>query len=88
MQINEDDIRENNKRVDNDNKVGDKVMLDNHAAYKYKTPFKGPFLITQCWNNGTVVLQCSAKKIRYNLLHIKSYTSETNIEYINPETNY
>ena len=30
MQINKDNTRENNKRVDHEYKVVDKVMLDNH----------------------------------------------------------
>ena len=32
-------------------------MLTNHTAYKYETPYKGPFVITQCFTNGTVHLQ-------------------------------
>ena len=38
-------------------------MLVNRAAYKYETPYKGPFLIMQCWTNGMVTLQCGAKKV-------------------------
>ena len=45
-QINKDNIGKNRKRVDHDYKVGYKVMLNNHYAYKYETPYKGPFLIT------------------------------------------
>ena len=67
--INKDNIRENNKRVDYNYKVGDKVMINNHAAYKYEIPHKGPFPITKCWNNGMVILQCGATKIRCNILH-------------------
>ena len=29
-------------------------MLANNYAYKYETPYNGSFLITWCWNNGTV----------------------------------
>ena len=47
-QINKDNIRENNKRVNYNYKVGDKVMINNHATYKYEMPHKGPFVITQC----------------------------------------
>ena len=32
-QINKDNIRENNKIVGHDYKVGDKVFLNNHTAY-------------------------------------------------------
>ena len=54
MQINKDKIRKNNKRVDHDYKFGDKVILNNHAAYKYEKPYKDPFVITECCNNDTV----------------------------------
>ena len=32
-------------------------MITNHTAYKYETPYKFPFVITQCFNNGAVNLQ-------------------------------
>ena len=60
-------------------------MLNNHAAYKYETPHKGPFVINEYWNNGTVTIQCGAIKIRYNIRQINPYKSDTNIEDINPE---
>ena len=43
-QINRDNIRENRYQIDYDYKVGDKVMLNIHAAYKYETPYNGKFL--------------------------------------------
>ena len=52
----------NNKRVYHNYKVGDKFMLNNHTEYKYETPYKGTFVITQCWTNVTVILQCDAIK--------------------------
>ena len=85
IQINKDSIRKNIKRVDHDYKVGDKVMLNNHAAYKYETPYKGPFEIKQFWGNGMVSLQCGETKIRYNIRCIKPYTSDTNAKASNPE---
>ena len=33
-------------------------MLVKNTVYKYETPYKVPFVITQCWYNGTVTLQC------------------------------
>ena len=74
-QINKENIHKNIKRVDHDYKVGDKFMLNNTTAYKYKTPFKGPFVITQCWNNGTVTLQYGTTNIRYNIRRL----SHTNL---------
>ena len=54
MQINKDNIHENRHRVDHDYKVGDNVILTKHTAYKYETPYMGPFVVTCCWENGTV----------------------------------
>ena len=97
MQINKENIRKKSIIVDHDFKVGDKVMLNNHAAYKYETPYKGAFAITQCRTNDTVTLHCGAIKNWYNICHINPYTSDicrinsytydTNVEDINPETN-
>ena len=84
-QINKDNIRENNKRLNHDYKVGDTVIINNHAAYKYETPYKGPFVVTQCWTNGTVTLRCGSKTIGHNIRRIYPYTSDTNVEYINIE---
>ena len=63
-------------------------MINNHAAYKYETPYKGPFVITQCWTNGTVTLQYGPTKIRYNIGRNNPYTSDTNNEDITPENMY
>ena len=55
-------------------------MLTKNTAYKYETPYKGPFLITQCWKNGTVNLQCGLTEISYNIRQIKPYKSDTKFE--------
>ena len=46
MLINRDNTQYNKHRVDYDYKVRDKVMLTKNTAYKYKTPYKDPFVIT------------------------------------------
>ena len=76
-QINRDNAHENIHRVDYDYKVGDKVILNNHTAYKYETPYKIPFVIKQCFINGTLMLQYGATEIRYNIRRIKSYKLDT-----------
>ena len=48
----------------------------------------GPFVITQCWENSTVTLQYGLTKTGYNIRHITSYKSDTNIEHIDPENMY
>ena len=60
-------------------------MIDNHAAYKYETPNKVTFVITQCWTNRTVTLQYVGMKIRYNIRRTRPHTSDTKVEDINPE---
>ena len=42
-------------------------MLTKHTAYKYENPYKGPFVITRCWKNVMVSLQCGGTEIRYNI---------------------
>ena len=42
-------------------------------------------MITQCWTNGTVTLQCGAIEIRHNIRCIKPYTFDTNVEDITPK---
>ena len=62
-----DNACKNKHRVDYDYRVGDKVKHNNHTAYKYETPYKGPFVITQCFTNGMVMLQYGAIQITYNM---------------------
>ena len=60
-------------------------MLTYHTAYKYEIPYKGPFVITQCFTNGTVNLQYGLTKIRHNICHIKPYKPDTKVEDFNSE---
>ena len=73
MQINKNNIRKNRKWVDHDYKIGYKFRINIHAAYKYETPYKGPFLIKRWCNNVTVTLQCGTISIRYIICLIKPY---------------
>ena len=86
MQVNKDNFHKNGKIVDHNYNVKNKIMQKNHSAYKYETPYKGSFFITQCWTNGAGALQCGAIKIRCNISCIKSYTSDAYVKDINPET--
>ena len=83
MQINSDNTRENKHIVDYDYKFRYKVMLNNHISYKYETPYNGPFVIKQCFINGTVKLQCAAIQSTYNIRCIKPYKLDTKVEYYN-----
>ena len=59
-----------------------------NTLHKFETPCTRPFVITQCFTNVTVNLQCGAKQIEYNIHLIKLYKYDTNVEYINPENMY
>ena len=87
MWINKDNFCEINKIVNHDYKVRDKVMLNTHSTYIKETPYNGLFLITQCWTNGTVALQCSGINIWHDILHIKPHAFDTNVEDINSKIN-
>ena len=56
-QNNKDNIHKNKHRVDHDHKVRDNVMLTKHTAYKYETPYTGPFVITQHFTNEMINLR-------------------------------
>ena len=79
-QINRDNTYKNLHRVDYDYKVGDNFMFTKHTEYKYERPYMGPFLITQCFTNSTVNLQCGPTEIRYNTRRIKPYKYDTKVE--------
>ena len=83
MQINKDNIHENRHRVDYDYKVRDDVMLTNHTVYKYETPYKGSFVIAQCFTNGTVNLQYGETESSYNIRRINSCKYDTQVEDFN-----
>ena len=46
--------------------------------------YKVPYDIKQCCTNVKVKLNYDTTKIRYNIHRIKSYTPDTNVEYIKP----
>ena len=83
-QIHNDNICKNRNRIGHDYKSGDKVMLHKHTVYKYDTLYTGPFVIKQCFNNGTVNSKCGEIKITSNIRCIEKYKSDTKAEYINP----
>ena len=61
-QINKDNIHKNRNWFDHDYNVGDKVMLNNHTAYKYETPYKVPLVTMGCFTNGTINWQYGLEK--------------------------
>ena len=58
-------------------------MLTNHTLFKYETPNKGPFVITQCYTNVMVNLKCGAIQINHNICCIQPYKLDTKVEDFN-----
>ena len=48
-------------------------------------PYKGPFVITQCFTNDMVLLKCSAIQMTYTIRNIKPYKYDTRVEDFNPK---
>ena len=85
MQVNKYNTLKNRNQVYHNYKYRNKVILTNRAAYKYKTPYKGPFVITLCFTNGTVNIKYGPIQIRNNIRRIKPYKFDTKVEDINPQ---
>ena len=62
---------ENTPRIDDDYRVGDKVMSKMKSAYKYETPFRCPYEIIRTCKSGTVTLRTGTVTNRINVRNIK-----------------
>ena len=66
--IDENNKRENSRRIPHDYKVGDKVMVKQDPNQKYgDDTYKGPYEVVKVNKNGTLVLRIGAKTYNYNL---------------------
>jgi transposase InsO family protein len=75
--IEQNNARENAKRIPHQYKAGDKVMLHIGTENKYEQPYSGPHKIIATYPNGTVTLQIGAVQDRVNIRRIHPYV-ETN----------
>ena len=48
-------------------------MVRINQAYKYKTPFQGPYEVVQMWMNRTITIITGVVIARLNIRHIKPY---------------
>ena len=48
----------------------------------------GPFVITHCFTNVSVNLQCGTVQIKYNIRHINPYKSDTKVENFSSKNMY
>jgi hypothetical protein len=72
--INQNNQRENNKRIPHRYKVGDKVLYRIDTLSKYsENPYEGPYEIVKVYTNGTVRLKMNAVTDTVNIRLIKPY---------------
>ena len=71
--INQNNRRENSKRIRHKYRVGDKVLFRNKKANKYEQPYLGPYKIIKVFQNGTITLQKGAVSERVNIRWVKPY---------------
>ena len=50
-------------------------MKRTKSAYKYKTPYRGPYKIVQTWTNDTVTLRTGAVTMIIIIRNIKAYNT-------------
>lgn len=74
--INQNNLRENSKRVFHEYSVGDKVLLIKGTNNKYEQPKSGPHEILQVNDNGTVRLMVKSVADNYNVRRLEPYVSE------------
>ena len=69
-------LRENNKRIDYDYKVGQQVyVVTDGVQRKLDRPKTGPFEITEVFTNGTVRIQRGAVDERINIRSLEPHFS-------------
>jgi hypothetical protein len=69
---------ENNKRVDYDYKVGDKVLIRKDGILRKAESIlkKEPWTITTVHTNGTIRIQCRTKPERINIRRVTPFSEE------------
>jgi len=77
-QTDRSNIRENNKCVDYDYKVGDKVLIrkDGILCKAESIWRKEPWTITAVHTNGTIRIQCRTKSERINIRRVTPFSEE------------
>ena len=71
--INQNNKRENSKRIDYDFSVGEKVLIERHGARKIERPYDGPYKIVRIHTNGTITIERGAITERINIRRVHPY---------------
>ena len=77
-QTDRSNIRENNKCIDYDYKVGDKVLIRKDGILRKAESIwkKEPRTITTVHTNGTIRIQCGTKSERINIRRVTPFSEE------------
>jgi hypothetical protein len=77
-QTDHSNIRENNKCVDYDYKVGDKVLIRKDGILRKAESIwkKEPLTIMTVHTNGTIRIQCGTKSERINIRRVTPFSEE------------
>ena len=74
MLIDKNNEQENSKRMEYKYKINDEILIKQDWNAKYSTnPYKGPFKITEVFNNGTIRYQKGATTDIINIRNIQPY---------------
>ena len=72
--INENNQRENDKRLAHEYQAGDSILYHVPTTNKYgKSPWQGPYKILRVYDNGTVQVRMGALTDRVNIRNIRPY---------------
>ena len=77
-QTDRSNTRENDKRVDYDYKVGDKILIRKDGILRKAESIwrKDPWTITTVHTNGTIRIQCRTKSERINIWRVTPFSEE------------
>jgi len=69
---------ENNKRVDYDYKIGDRILIQKDGILRKAESIckKVPWTITKVHTNGTIRFQCGTKSERINIWRVTPFSEE------------
>ena len=72
--IDRNNQRENQKRIEYEYNVGDKILLRTGTENKYEQPYSGPHTVLQVHSNGTLHIQKGAVAETVNIRRVTPYT--------------
>ena len=76
--IDENNERENAKRLDYDYQVGDQILMQRLDAKKAERPYDGPFTVHRVHTNGTITIRKGPVLERINNRRAFPYKSQSN----------